>query len=46
MRALSAEGRLSGIILIVFPIALFLFFALIQPTTLAAFFENIFGMLA
>ncbi len=44
--SLSAEGRLSGTILIVLPIALFLFFALIQPTYTAAFFGNIFGILA
>ena len=46
VRSLSAEGRLSGTILIVLPIALFLFCALIQPTYTAAFFGNIFGILA
>lgn len=44
--ALSAEGRLSGIILVVLPIALFLFFALIQPTYTATFFQNVIGIIA
>ena len=44
--ALSAEGRLSGIILVVLPIALFLFFALIQPNYIAVFFQNIIGIIA
>lgn len=44
--ALSAEGRLSGMILVILPIALFLFFAVIQPTYLAVFFQNIIGIIA
>ncbi|MEF3402634.1 type II secretion system F family protein [Agromyces sp. CCNWLW203] len=43
---LSAEGRLSGIILIVLPIALFLLFAFMQPTYLPTFFGSIIGILA
>lgn len=44
--ALSAEGRLSAIILIVLPIALFLFFVLTQPRYSEVFFHNIIGFLA
>ena len=44
--ALSAEGRLSGIILVVLPIALFLFFAFIRPDYIAVFFTNIIGIAA
>ena len=46
VRALSAEGRLSAVILIVLPLALFLFFVFTQPTYAEVFFHNIFGMLA
>jgi Flp pilus assembly protein TadB len=46
VKALSAEGRMSGIILVVLPIALFLFFSIIQPTYVAVFFQNIVGILA
>lgn len=44
--ALSAEGRLSGMILVILPIALFLFFSIIQPTYTAVFFQNIIGIIA
>jgi Flp pilus assembly protein TadB len=46
VRALSAEGRLSGIILIVLPLALFAFFVIIRPDYMAAFFQNILGIIA
>lgn len=46
VKALSAEGRLSAIILICLPIAVFLIVLLIQPGYLAPFFETIFGWLA
>jgi Flp pilus assembly protein TadB len=46
VRALSAEGRLSAIILIVLPIALFLFFAFTQPNYTQVFFNSIVGILA
>jgi Flp pilus assembly protein TadB len=44
--SLSAEGRLSGIILVVLPIALFLFFSFIRPDYIAVFFSNILGIAA
>lgn len=44
--ALSAEGRLSGLILVVLPIALFLFLSLIRPEYTAVFFQTIVGILA
>ena len=44
--SLSAEGRLSGIILVVLPIALFLFFAFVRPDYIAVFFTNIIGIAA
>ncbi|MCD5344948.1 type II secretion system F family protein [Agromyces sp. S2-1-8] len=44
--ALSAEGRLSGLILVVLPIALFLFFAAIRPDYISVFFSNIIGIAA
>lgn len=43
--ALSAEGRMSGMILVVLPIALFLFFAFIRPDYLDVFFNTIIGIL-
>lgn len=46
VKALSAEGRLSAIILICLPIAVFILVAFIQPGYLAPFFESIFGWLA
>lgn len=44
--ALSAEGRLSGVILVLLPIAVFLFLSLIRPEYTAVFFQNIIGILA
>ena len=46
VRALSAEGRLSGIILIVLPIAVFLFLAVVQPGYFQPFFETLVGIIA
>ena len=46
VRALSAEGRLSGIILVALPIGLFLFFSIIQPTYIRVFFQSIIGIIA
>ena len=46
VKALSAEGRLSAIILISLPIAVFILVLFIQPGYLAPFFESIFGWLA
>ncbi len=44
--SLSAEGRLSGIILVVLPIALFAFFAVIRPDYISVFFSHILGIAA
>lgn len=44
--ALSAEGRLSGMILVVLPVALFLFFSVVRPAYIAVFFQNIIGIIA
>ncbi len=44
--ALSAEGRLSGMILVALPIGVFLFLSLIRPDYTAVFFQNIIGILA
>lgn len=44
--ALSAEGRLSGVILIALPFALFAFFAFVQPTYTEVFFHTLIGILA
>ena len=46
MATLSAEGRLSGIILVVLPIALFLFFAFVRPDYIGVFFTSIIGIAA
>jgi Flp pilus assembly protein TadB len=46
VRALSAEGRLSGIVLILLPIVMFFAFSIIQPGYLAFFFTNIIGIAA
>jgi tight adherence protein B len=46
VKALSAEGRLSAIILISLPIAVFILVSFIQPGYLAPFFESIFGWMA
>lgn len=44
--ALSAEGRLSGIILIALPFFVFLALAFLQPAYISAFFTNILGTFA
>lgn len=44
--ALSAEGRLSGVILVLLPIGVFLFLSLIRPEYTAVFFTNIIGIVA
>ena len=46
VKALSAEGRLSAIILIALPIVLFIVVLFLQPNYLAPFFETIIGWLA
>lgn len=44
--ALSAEGRLSGVILVALPIGVFLFLAVTQPALMSVFFNNIIGVMA
>lgn len=46
VKALSAEGRLSAIILIALPIAVFVIVLFLQPGYLAPFFQSILGWLA
>lgn len=46
VRALSAEGRLSAVVLVALPIVVFLFLLLVQPTYFGAFFGNPFGIVA
>ncbi|GAA4375682.1 type II secretion system F family protein [Agromyces bauzanensis] len=46
VRALSAEGRLSGVILILLPIAVFLFLLIFQPTYFLPLFSSPFGIIA
>lgn len=46
VKALSAEGRLSAIILILLPIAVFIGVLILQPAYLAPFFADIFGWIA
>ena len=46
VKALSAEGRLSGIILIALPIGMFILLSVIQPTFLPAFFGTFIGIFA
>ncbi|RNB51151.1 type II secretion system protein F [Agromyces tardus] len=46
VKALSAEGRLSAIILISLPIAVFILVSFLQPGYLAPFFESFLGWLA
>lgn len=46
VKALSAEGRLSGIILVALPIVVFLFLMVVQPTYFAVFFQSLVGILA
>ena len=46
LSALSAEGRLSAIVLIALPIVVFLFLVVVQPTYFSAFFQNPLGIVA
>lgn len=46
VRALSAEGRLSAIVLVALPIVVFLFLVVVQPTYFNAFFQNPLGIVA
>lgn len=46
VRALSAEGRLSGVILIVLPIGLFVLLTFIQPGYSSVFFTTLLGIIA
>lgn len=46
VRALSAEGRLSAIVLVALPIVVFLFLVVVQPTYFSAFFSNPIGIVA
>ena len=44
--ALSAEGRLSGIILVILPVAVFLFLLWVQPAYFAPMFTSLIGWIA
>jgi Flp pilus assembly protein TadB len=46
VKALSAEGRLSAIILVALPIVVFLVLLIVQPAFFSAFFLNPIGVLA
>lgn len=46
VKALSAEGRLSGIILVALPVLVFLFLAVVQPNYFAGFFSSVIGIFA
>ncbi|MFB9311302.1 tight adherence protein B [Agromyces hippuratus] len=46
VRALSAEGRLSAIVLVALPILVFLFLVIVQPTYFSSFFQNPLGIVA
>ena len=46
VKSLSAEGRLSALVLIALPVGVFLFLLLTQPTYFAGFFTSIFGIFA
>lgn len=46
VRALSAEGRLSAIVLVALPIVVFLFLLVVQPTYFSVFFTNPLGIIA
>ncbi|MGR2752118.1 type II secretion system F family protein [Agromyces arachidis] len=46
VRALSAEGRLSGIILVALPIVMFFVFGFVQPNFYPTFFGTILGLVA
>lgn len=46
VKALSAEGRISALVLIALPIGVFTFLFITQPGYFAGFFTNIFGIIA
>ena len=46
VRSLSAEGRLSGLILIALPFFVFLALGFLQPGYVSVFFTSILGMIA
>lgn len=46
VRALSAEGRLSAIILVALPIGVFLFLLVVNPGYVSFFFTNLVGIIA
>lgn len=46
VRTLSAEGKMSGWILIALPIALFIFFVAFQPAYATVFFTTVIGWIA
>jgi tight adherence protein B len=46
VKSLSAEGKLSAIILIALPIGVFAFLFVTQPNYFAGFFSNIWGIIA
>lgn len=45
VRALSAEGRLSAIVLVALPIVVFLFLLVVQPTYFSTFFTHPLGII-
>lgn len=46
VKALSAEGRLSAIVLVGLPIGVFLFLLITQPNYLSVFFTSVYGIVA
>lgn len=46
VKSLSAEGKLSAVILVALPIGVFAFLLLTQPNYFAGFFTSIFGIIA
>jgi tight adherence protein B len=46
VKALSAEGRLSAIVLVSLPIGVFLFLSLVQPNYMDIFFTTLIGIVA
>lgn len=46
VRALSAEGRLSAIILVALPVGVFLFLLVVNPGYVSFFFTNLIGTIA
>ena len=46
VRALSAEGRLSAIILVALPVGVFLFLLVVNPNYVSFFFTNLIGTIA